>query len=95
MSDGPTHFKNETIRPVNKGQKVPHHFTLPYCPWYNGAMERLGRELISTMRAILSELQVRLTEWPDLLDLRSATLHHRNVGISLRILPSQVQTQLR
>lgn len=32
MSDGPTHFKNETIRMVAKGLKVPHHFTLPYCP---------------------------------------------------------------
>ena len=32
MSDGPTHFKNETVRLVSKGLKTPHHFTLPYCP---------------------------------------------------------------
>lgn len=30
MSDGPTHFKNNTVRLVAKGLKVPHHFTLPY-----------------------------------------------------------------
>lgn len=43
MSDGPTHFKNEVVCLVTKGLKVPHHFTLPYCPWSNGAVERLGR----------------------------------------------------
>lgn len=32
MSDGPTHFKNETVRLVSKGLKVHHHLTLPYCP---------------------------------------------------------------
>ena len=32
MSDGPTHFKNETVRSVCKNLKVPHHFTLPYTP---------------------------------------------------------------
>ena len=55
MSDGRTNFKNETIRLVSKGLKVPHHFTLPYCPWSNGAVERLGKELIRISRAVLSE----------------------------------------
>lgn len=32
MSDGLTHFKNETVRLVLKDLKVPHHFTLSYCP---------------------------------------------------------------
>lgn len=32
MSDGPTHFKNETLRLLSKGLKVRHHFTLPYFP---------------------------------------------------------------
>lgn len=32
MSDGPTHFKNETIRLIEKGLRVPHHFTPPYTP---------------------------------------------------------------
>lgn len=47
-SDGLTHFKNETIRLVSKGLKVPHHFTLPYTPRSNGAVlwkERLFEAL--------------------------------------------------
>lgn len=46
MSDGPTHFKNETGRLVANGLKTPQHFTLPDCPWSNGGVERLEKELI-------------------------------------------------
>lgn len=40
MSDGPTHFRNDTVRLVSKGLKVSHHFTLPYFPWSNGEVDR-------------------------------------------------------
>ena len=76
MSDGPTHFRNEVVRLVCKGLKVPHHFTLPYCPWSNGAVERLGKELIRVNRAVLSELQMRHTEWPDILPLVQSVLNN-------------------
>ncbi|CDF38803.1 unnamed protein product [Chondrus crispus] len=76
MSDGPTHLRNETIRLVAKGLKVPHHFTLPYCPWSNGAVERLGKELVRTCRATLSELQMRPEEWPDILPIIQSTLNN-------------------
>jgi transposase InsO family protein len=76
MSDGPTHFKNETVRLVSKGLKVPHHFTLPYTPWSNGAVERLGRELLRVFRAVASELQMRLEEWPDILPLVQSVLNN-------------------
>lgn len=50
MSFGPTHFKNKTLRLLSKGLKVPHHFTIPYFPWSNGAVERLGNELLRKFR---------------------------------------------
>lgn len=75
MSVGPTHFKNETIRSLTKSLKVPHHFTLPYKPWINGAVERLGKELLRTFRAIVSELQMEFDEWPDLLPIVHSTLN--------------------
>lgn len=43
MSDGPAHLKNETFRLIVKGSRVPHHSTLPYTPWSNGGVERLGK----------------------------------------------------
>lgn len=76
MSDGPTHFKNETLRLVSKGLRVPHHFTLPYCPWSNGAVERLGKELLRTFRAVTSELKMRPEEWVDLLPMIQSVLNN-------------------
>lgn len=76
MSDGPTHFKNETVRLVSKGLKTPHHFTLPYCPWSNGAVERLGRELLRVLRSLISELQMDQKEWPDLIPIVQSVLNN-------------------
>lgn len=52
ISDGPTHFRNETLRLLSKGLKVKHKFTLPYTPFCNGGVERLGKELIRIFRSI-------------------------------------------
>lgn len=76
MSDWLSHFKNETIRLVSKGLCVPHHFTLPYCPRSNGLIERLGKELIRTARSVLSELQLRFEEWPDLFPLIQSVINN-------------------
>lgn len=54
MSDGPTHFKNETVRMVCENLEVPHHVTLSDSPWNNGAVERLGKELLRVLRSICS-----------------------------------------
>lgn len=67
MSDGATHFKNETIGLVSKGLKTPHHLTHPYCPWSNGAVDHLLRELLRVLRSLISELQMENIEWPDLI----------------------------
>lgn len=45
MSDGPTHFKNETVCLLTKGLKVPHYFTLQYTPWSDSSIGRLRKEL--------------------------------------------------
>lgn len=76
MSDGPTHFKNETIRLLTEGLRTPHHFTQPYCPWSNGAIERQGKELLRMARAVLSELQMRHDDWPQLIPLFQAALNN-------------------
>lgn len=69
MSDRPTHFKDNTIRLVSKGLKVLHYFTLPYCPWSNGAVERLCCELICFLCSSLLELQKNHQKWPNLISI--------------------------
>lgn len=75
MSDGPTHFKNETVCHVFKGLKLPHHFMLPYYPWSNSAVERLGRELLCVIRSLISELQIDNKKWPDIIPLVQSILN--------------------
>ena len=76
MSDGPRHFPNETMRLIAKGLRVPYHFTLPYCPWSNGAIERLGKELLRIARAVTAELQMDFDEWPDILPLLQSAINN-------------------
>eukprot|EP00171_Calliarthron_tuberculosum_P004016 IDg4016t1 len=47
-----------------KALKVPHHFTLSYSPWINGAVEHLGKKLLRVFRSVCSELRLRPDECP-------------------------------
>lgn len=87
MSDGPTHFKNETIRLLTKGLQSCHHFTLPYCPWSNGAVERLGKELLRIARALLSETQRPKNEWPQLLPIFQSVINNSPSPVRNNIAP--------
>lgn len=86
VSDGPTHFKNERIRSAGKGLCVPHHFTLPFTPWSNGALERLGKELLWVFGAIMLEHRFIYKEWPDLLPLVQIAINNgpptKRAGVS-------------
>lgn len=64
IADEPNHFKTETSRLLSKGLRLTHHFTPPYFLWSNKWVERLGKELLRTARAVLSELQVGHDHWP-------------------------------
>lgn len=76
MSNGPTHFRNETIRLLVKGLRTKHHFTLPYFTWSNGAVERVGRAILRVYHAVLSELHLRPNEWADLVPIFQSALNH-------------------
>lgn len=76
MSDGPTHFKNETVRLVTNGLKVPHHSPLLFSPWRNGAVERLGKQLLRPFRSITSELQMRPDKCPGILPIAQSALNN-------------------
>lgn len=42
MSDCSTHFKNATMKTIEKGLKTFHHFIFLYYPCNNGGIERVG-----------------------------------------------------
>ena len=63
VSDKGSHFLNETIREIAQLNKNHHHFTLAYCPWSNGTVEVVCRELQRATRAILHEFQLPAKMW--------------------------------
>lgn len=92
MSDGPTHFKNETGRMLTKYLRVPRQFTLPYTPRSNGAVERVGKELVRTLSSMMSELRLDLTEWPDLLLLVQSVVNNAPSPARPKIAPETAFT---
>ena len=56
FSDGGSHFKNSLMTDLGATMGIDHHVTLPYCPWANGSVEVVGKDLLFTCRALCSEL---------------------------------------
>ena len=69
ISDGGKHFANHALELLTERMGVEHHITLAYCPWANGSVEVLGRELLRTIRALLSEFKLALEKWEEVLSL--------------------------
>ena len=75
-SDRGTHFKNEVMRLLNRTLRARHHFTIPYCPQSNGTVETVCKEVLRACRALLSEFQLKESEWPVVIPLIQSTLNH-------------------
>ena len=65
LSDRGTHFKNEVIRilAANLGL-LPQHFTIAYCPFSNGSIERLNLDLLDLLVLLLAESGEQFYQWP-------------------------------
>lgn len=87
MSFGSTNFKNDTLRLVAKGLKVPHYFIVSYIPWSYGTVKLLRREFLRVFRSVISELQIGFEEWYDLLPIFQSVLNNfpspQRVNVSL------------
>lgn len=76
VSDRGSHFKNMLVKKLREELKSDHHFTLAYCPWSNGTVEVVCRELIRTTRALLSEFQLPRTSWTKVLPVVQSVLNN-------------------
>ena len=80
VSDQGTHFKNELVKLLQEKVKAGHRFTLAYCPWSNGTVEVVCRELVRATRAILSELQLPYSSWTQVLPIVQSILNNSIVS---------------
>ena len=65
VSDQGTHFKNQVITELQHQLGAHHHFTTARCPWANGTVEVVMRQLLRLFRACLSEWRLPVDRWPD------------------------------
>ena len=92
ISDGGSHFKNQVFELLATHLNMEHHITTAYCPWANGSVERVCREVLRALRGLCSELQLNLRDWVYLLPMVAYTLNHRLIdGLGSRT-PIEVMT---
>jgi transposase InsO family protein len=65
VSDQGTHFKNQVIGELQHVLGAHHHFTTARCPWANGTVEVVMRQLLRLFRACLSEWRMSTDQWPE------------------------------
>ena len=75
-SDRGTHFKKEVIRLVNRMLYARHHSTTAYCPQSNGTVETVCKEVLRACRSLLSEFQLKESEWSVVIPLIQSVLNH-------------------
>ncbi|CAB1109830.1 unnamed protein product [Ectocarpus sp. CCAP 1310/34] len=66
VSDTATHFKNSVMDTLEKALGVERRFTVANSPWSNGTCERMMREIVRTMKAVLQERRRNVRDWVDL-----------------------------
>ena len=77
ISDGGPHFKNELLADLNDCMGIKAHITLAYCPWANGSIEVVGRDLLYTLKNLCSEFKVSFDEWDLILPVATYAINHR------------------
>jgi len=76
VSDRGSHFRNEVVAQLRERVHSVHHFTLAYCPWTNGSVEIVCRELLRAMRALMSEFQLPFKSWPTVVPVVQSVLNN-------------------
>ena len=92
ITDGGSHFKNKAMKLLTDQMGIQHHITLAYCPWANGSIEIVGKELLWTMRALLSELGYSATDWVLILPLVQCVVNYRDREVLGGRCPIEVMT---
>lgn len=79
VSDRGSHFSARMIDSLTTEAKVRHHFTTAYCPWANGSVERLCKEVLRASKALLSEWKLPAKKWPSIVSCVQSVINQAPV----------------
>lgn len=72
-------FVASLMRNLTRSAFIRHRFTIPHCPWANGTVERLGIKTIMVHKAVLSEWNFSLLQWPSIVELMHNIINQSSV----------------
>ncbi|OWZ05895.1 LOW QUALITY PROTEIN: hypothetical protein PHMEG_00021933 [Phytophthora megakarya] len=75
-----SYFKAEVMEQLSKRLKANQSFVPVYTPCINGTVERINRDILQVLRAMLLEFQLDTRNWLYLLPLIQANLNHAPVA---------------
>jgi hypothetical protein len=76
ISDQGSHFKCEVMDTLCAKLKCDHTFSVAYCPWINGSIERINRDILQVLRAMILEYTVDYRDWVALIPIVQSSLNH-------------------
>ena len=94
QTDGGTHFVNNIIQLLCKRLGISHHITTPYCPFSNGSVERVNREIKKFLMLALQEQHLPNQQWPYLLPFVMSIINNHPAARLNNNSPRQVLTGL-
>jgi hypothetical protein len=62
MSDQGPNYKNQVVEKLCRIYGTAHHFAPAHCPWSNGTVEVMMRNIRKTLQAMRVELRIFLTD---------------------------------
>lgn len=75
VSDQGSHFNSQLVAQLADETRKKQHFTTVYCPWANGIVESLCKEVLRTFKTLLSERRRTSSKWPGILQSIKSTLN--------------------
>ena len=79
ISDRGSHFKNQVMEGLAQEYGIRHRFVIAYSPWANGTKERICREVLRAVRAVISEKRLGQQDWPHIIELVQSALNCASV----------------
>ncbi|GMF48756.1 unnamed protein product [Phytophthora fragariaefolia] len=94
VSDNGSHFKNEVVAELLRRLKSHQTFTVAYSPWINGTVERVNRDILQVLRAMIMEYKISTKDWVYLVPLVQSSLSHTAVPSLGNKAPTELFTGL-
>ncbi|KAG3128725.1 hypothetical protein C6341_g24429 [Phytophthora cactorum] len=76
VSDNGTHFKNEGVTELSRRLRTKQTFTPAYSPWIIGSVERVNRDILQVIKAMIISYKVSQKDWVSLVPLVQTNLNH-------------------